>query len=480
MSEVESALTHRYMCKDPHEIKFAPLNRETEHTAAELMTIYEQDRHLSKYLGIIRDAPAYPIIYDKHGQVLSMPPIINSNHSKIVAGKTTNIFVDTTATDQTKLDIVVMLVATMFAEYCKVPFEIEPVLVVQPDGSSRLTPDVSPRVTQASLGYLNAATGLNLSREEACRLLTKMSLSATPSASDADALDVSVPCTRSDILHECDIMEDLAIAYGYNNLPTGTAKSSTVAAPNPVNKLGDILRREAAMAGWTEALPYILCSYDENYTWLLRKDPGGEAVRLANPKTVEFQVVRTTLLPGLLKTVRENKSLPLPLKVFEVSDICKQNPAEDRKARNARHMAAVYTDNRAGFEVVHGLLDRIMQILAVPFIESAKSDKEFGYYIAEGSNPSFMPGRAADVYLRPKPGKSTRTQTETEGLDENKEGKKGGVLDTVAGALKNALPGSSSRDVCIGNIGVLHPLVLQNFDLTRPASALEISVEHLL
>lgn len=66
------------MCKDPNEIKFAPLNRETEHTAAELMTIYEQDRHLSKYLGIIRDAPAYPIIYDAKDRVLSMPPIINS------------------------------------------------------------------------------------------------------------------------------------------------------------------------------------------------------------------------------------------------------------------------------------------------------------------------------------------------------------------------------------------------------------------
>lgn len=66
------------MCKDPHQIKFAPLNRDTEHTAAELMTIYEQDRHLNKFLGIIRDAPGYPIIYDKNDQVLSMPPIINS------------------------------------------------------------------------------------------------------------------------------------------------------------------------------------------------------------------------------------------------------------------------------------------------------------------------------------------------------------------------------------------------------------------
>jgi phenylalanyl-tRNA synthetase beta chain len=86
------------MCRDPKDIKFAPLNRDTENTAEELMTIYEvcsaslfaaeildlkltttqQDRHLGRYLNIIRDAPAYPIIYDSKDRVLSMPPIINS------------------------------------------------------------------------------------------------------------------------------------------------------------------------------------------------------------------------------------------------------------------------------------------------------------------------------------------------------------------------------------------------------------------
>ncbi len=68
----------RYMCRDPHQIKFAPLNKDTAYTAAEMMDLYDSDRHLSKYLPIIRDAPAYPIIYDKHDRVLSMPPIINS------------------------------------------------------------------------------------------------------------------------------------------------------------------------------------------------------------------------------------------------------------------------------------------------------------------------------------------------------------------------------------------------------------------
>lgn len=86
-----------------------------------LLTSHQSEKHLAKYLHIIRDSPVYPIIYDSNDQVLSMPPIINSNRSKITLD-TRNVFIDVTATDQTKLDIVVNIVATMFSEYCAEPF----------------------------------------------------------------------------------------------------------------------------------------------------------------------------------------------------------------------------------------------------------------------------------------------------------------------------------------------------------------------
>jgi phenylalanyl-tRNA synthetase beta chain len=157
-------------------------------------------------------------------------------------------------------DIVINMVSTMFAEYCGIPFSIEPVKIHMPDGSSHLSPPIAPRATSASSSYINAACGLELSREELSTLLTRMSLSAEPSASDSDLLDVEVPCTRPDILHECDIMEDAAIAYGFNELPRSMPTTNTVAKAFPVNKLADILRKECAMAGWIEALPLILVS----------------------------------------------------------------------------------------------------------------------------------------------------------------------------------------------------------------------------
>lgn len=163
-------------------------------------------------------------------------------------------------------------------------------------------------------------------------------------------------------------MEDVAIAYGFNELPKSfPSKSGTVAKPLPINKLGDILRIEAAMAGWAEVLPLILCSHDENFAWLNRKDDGNTAVKLANPKTAEYQVVRTTLLPGLLKTIRENKHHAVPIKIFEVSDVAFKDLSLERKSRNERHFAAAWYGKTSGFEVVHGLLDRLMTMLRQSF-----------------------------------------------------------------------------------------------------------------
>lgn len=87
-----------------------------------------------------------------------------------------------------------------------------------------------------------------------------MSLHATTSPNEADEIQVQVPATRPDILHECDIMEDAAIAYGFNNLPDTFPATSTVAQPLAISKLSDTVRIEWALAGFVEVLPLILVS----------------------------------------------------------------------------------------------------------------------------------------------------------------------------------------------------------------------------
>lgn len=106
---------------------------------------------------------------------------------------------------------------------------------------------------------------------------------------------------------------------------------------------------------------------------------------LENPKTAEYQVVRTSLLPGMLKTIRENRKHSLPMRTFEVSDVAFKDEESDpeRCAVNERRVAAVYCDKSAAFEVIHGLLDRLMRSLDVPRIQKGDTGKGKGYYITE-------------------------------------------------------------------------------------------------
>ena len=121
----------RYMAKAPGDIKFVPLSQTKEYTSAQLMELYSTDSHLKSYLPIIKDSPVYPVIYDANNVVLSLPPIINGEHSKISLN-TKNIFFEVTATDLTKASIVLDTLVTMFSQYCDKPFTVEPVITELP------------------------------------------------------------------------------------------------------------------------------------------------------------------------------------------------------------------------------------------------------------------------------------------------------------------------------------------------------------
>ncbi|POS85068.1 Class II aaRS and biotin synthetase [Erysiphe pulchra] len=430
-----------YEALTPKDIKFIPLNQKAEMDGEELMQFYENDKHLGKYLPIIKDSPLYPVIYDSQRTVCSMPPIINSDHSKITL-KTKNVLIEITGTDKTKLEIVNNIIVAMFSQYCTEPFTIEPVKIISDhNGETRETPNISLRSAKVEVDYINKSCGLDESPQRICELLRRMCYSARPSTKNQNIILISVPPTRADVLHQCDIMEDVAISYGYNNLPRSSPnKASTIAQALPINKLGDIVRMEAALAGWTEVMPLILCSHNENFKYLNREDDGKTAIILANPKTSEYQMVRTSLIPGILKTIRENKKHSVPIKVFEVSDVAYKCLSLERKSRNERHFAAAWYGKTSGFEVIHGLLDRILLMLGSPFlIEGSDDNIKDGYWIDEIDEPTFFPGHAAAIFVR--------------------------------------LGGKKTR---IGEFGILHPTVLEKFDLRYPVSTLEFTLETFL
>ena len=446
-----------YEALPPEEIRFVPLKQDREFTARDLLAYYaEHDLKLRKYVPIIQDSLVYPVILDAARTVLSLPPVINGSRSAISLD-TRDVLIECTATDLTKAKVVLNTMCAMYSEYCEVPFEIEPVEVVDALGGRAMYPDVAPKEFEVDMGYVNTCTGLEIGAGLAATLLKKMQLEADAVGDGANGvLKVRAPITRSDVLHACDVMEDVAIAYGYDNLVIQPPELATIGKEQPLSQLCELLRVDCATSGFTEVLTWALTSRKENFGDLRVEDPGVAvadavavggadaasrgAVSIGNPATAEFEVCRTTLLPSLLKTLAANKNAPLPVKLFEVSDVILLDAASDVGARNERRLIAVNCDKSAGFEVVHGLLNRVMQVLGIPH-ETMSADtpknreriaKGFSYSWKADDSPTYFEGRHASVYAM---------------------GKR------------------------IGEVGVVHPEVLSNFGVDFPVAALEITIE---
>jgi len=460
-----------YDARAPADINFVPLTpNDRSFNAAELMEFYETDpaaKHLKPYVPIIKDSPVYPVILDSVETVLSLPPIINGTKSKITLN-TKNVFIECTATDLTKANIVLDTMVTMFSEYCSKPFSVEPVVVNYENAAGSIvntytSPVLSTRQERAKVDFCNSLIGIQITAEEMKTLCTKVQLGPATLLENDTILQVTVPPTRSDILHAVDIAEDIGIAYGYNNIVKRVPTTCTVGGEQPLSTLGDLLRDEIGRAGYTEVLTHGLCSINDNFTALRR--PVTAAVSLSNPANVEYQVVRTTLLPGLLKTLQHNKSASFTagFKLFEISDVVLPDDKHVVTetivgAKNSRRVCAVYAGPTSGFEVIHGLVDRIMTLSEVSpeneyVANSSKTDEEkyrvskegWFYTIAELDEKdscagTYFPGRAASIMLT-SPGK---------------------------------------EQVSIGSFGILHPEVLSNFDIQYPATCMELDLEALM
>lgn len=437
LSAIQGPFT--YEALPPEDISFVPLKKKQQFNARELLDHYlANDQKLKRFVPIIHSSIVYPVVLDANRTVLSLPPIINGSHSAISLN-TTDVFIECTATDLTKANVVLNTLCAMFSEYCLVPFQVEPVEVVDALGQTQITPDLSSRIMEVPIDYVNSCTGLALSAKVASQLLGKMQLRAEPTSESGASIRVEVPITRSDVLHACDVMEDVAIAHGYNKLPRKVPQMATVGRELPLNQLCDLLRLECAMSGFTEVLTWALCSHAEVFEHMRRTDDGSTAVCIGNPATAEFEVCRTSLLAGALKTLGANRDTPLPVKLFEISDVILLSPTADVGAVNSRRLVAVNCDRTSGFEIIHGLLNRVMEVLHVPLEgdtspEGHRMQQRYGggYGWRTEENPTFFPGRTAAIYAK---------------------GRR------------------------VGEFGVVHPDVLAAFDITYPVAALEMELE---
>jgi len=217
-------------------------------------------------LHIIEDEPKYPVFYDSTRQVLSLPPIINSDTTKI-SMNTKNVLIEVTGTDLTKCKIVLAILSCQFSHHAKgdSQFRVEPVEVVYEgsDLGTIVSPDLSSDQFEVEMNYICKLLGIELTPEIMVASGLKMGL--THLATTDKTIKFETSCVRPDILHPCDIAEEVGIGFGFNNIPMVYPPTNTVGSFQPENKFTDLLRHELAQAGYIESLTAALVSTKENY-----------------------------------------------------------------------------------------------------------------------------------------------------------------------------------------------------------------------
>ena len=293
-----------YEAHPPSEIVFQALKQTQEMDCNALFDVFRSDIKMKKFLPILEGHEKYPVFYDQDRQVLSLPPIINSDKTKITLD-TKNVFVEITGTDIQKTKICLAVLAAQFSEHCAGEWQhkVEQVKVTYEHDASKseVTPTMEYNDFDVELEYINRILGLNLDVEKVGACAQKMGLVLKGANADNTSVKMEIPPTRADILHPIDVIEDIGIGYGFNNIERVFPENNTVGSFQPINKFTDLLRSELAQAGYVESLTFSLLSLQDNYKRMRQEINLDECVQLSNPSTQEFQIVRTSLLPGLLK-----------------------------------------------------------------------------------------------------------------------------------------------------------------------------------
>lgn len=417
----------RYVARKPEDIKFVPLKCDKEMTGNEVIAHFSNDLKLREYVPLLQGKEVYPLFLDSNDVVLSLPPLINSSHSKITLN-THNVFIDITGLDFTKTMMALQTVCCCFSLYSTTQFEIETVEVIggPMNGNDKekkmITPTIQEQHMTVPNEYLNKHLGLQLTEEELAKLLKKMGIQYANN-------EAIIPPMRTDVMHACDIMEDVAISYGFNNLVAQNTISRTNGKELLENKMKDLIADEIAYAGFTEVITFVLMSVEDAST-NLRRQPEG-LIRIKDSKTLEFQTARKTLLSGMLKCLFHNKAYPMPIKLFEVGDTVVLDEKSLTGAANRQQVCALICSPTGLMEDIHGLLDKIMFCYGVGYRTPKRANKPV-YDIVKGNDPCYLEGRGADILV---------------------------------------------NGVKYGMFGVVHPEVLKNFEIDNPVVALELYLD---
>lgn len=361
-----------YKAVVPEEISFVPLDMDKKMNLSEICKNHPKG---IKYAAILKDKTKWPIIVDKKGEVLSFPPIINGDLTRVTEN-TRNIFIDVTGTDQKAVNQALNILTALFHERgCKV----ETVEVV--DVKKLHTPITEPIKIKLNIDYACKLLGISLTKNQVNQLLGKMGIDY--------GTYVSVPYYRTDIMHQIDIVEELAIAYGYQNFQPEIPEIATISSRLLQNEFSAVIRESMIGEGFQEVICMVLTNQEDEFEKMNR--PKEDVCETANPLTVECTMCRKNILPSLMRVMTQNKNKEYPQKIFEVGHVIIPDSTSETGATNLLKIGCALSDVKAGYEDISPVLDALMRSIGI------------SYKLKKAEHPSFIEGRSAWVEIAGKP-----------------------------------------------------------------------------
>lgn len=401
----------RYLAADPDSVSFIPLEMEEEMTLREILTEHKKGQ---SYAHLLDQHDKYPLIMDSEDNILSMPPIINGELTKLTI-ETKNLFVDVTGTDQLAVERTLNIIATSFAE---AGAQIQTMENIYED-VTLTRPDLTPKERLVSVKNAENIIGIPLSPDMVVESLRKVRFDAE--AIDQDTVKVMIPPYRVDILHEVDIIENVAIGYCFRKIQPELPRVATVAREDPYHDFDQNVREIMNGLGFAEVMSLMLTNEENHYQKMML--PETERVEVAQPISQDRTMIRQSLLNGLLEFLEDNKHEELPQKIFEVGETVFLEPEKETKTRGVKKLAAMITHSQANFTEIKSTSDALIGNLGLKM------------EIEDAEHPSFIRGRCAKL----------------------------------KGVQK-----SSSQVVVEGFFGEMNPKVINNFQLEYPVVAMEV------
>ena len=397
---------------------FTPLDKPVDCTIKQILN--ELDTGI-EYGFIVKGAERYPIILDSKNTVLSFPPIVNSNATKITAN-IKNILVEVTATNKrTAEDTIAIIAMSLFDS----GYEIQPVTIDDIDtGKKELTPKMDPKRMQIDSSYINQVLGLNLDIHDISFCLNKSRLGTEIEEKQNGKLACTIPRYRTDIFHQIDIVEEVAIGYGVFNFQPTLPWSKTSGAKSDLTSFFNVTREILIGLGMLEILNFSLVSKKVQYELMGIRDDITKVISVNGTKSSEYEVLRDSLIPSLLQTLSHNIHQEYPQKLFEIGKVFQLSNALDEHW----NVGVVIAHNTASYTETKSTMQELLNGCFGPKYASM-------VFTPAVYNSMFIEGRCANIIFNEKN---------------------------------------------IGIIGEITPVAVENFKLRVPVAAFELNMSSLL